>query len=98
MNPDQQRKHAHNDINRADLARQVTESQVYREALNLMKADLYTKFGRTKHDDTEIREEMWREFQVVEKFEQHFEDLMVNGRIAQQTLTMLERAKKVVGL
>lgn len=98
MSPQEQRNQAHNDINRADLARQVTESPIYIEALTVMKGDLYAQFGRTEHKDHELREELWRQFQTVEKFEKHFTSLMTNGRMAQHTLTMLDRAKKMIGL
>lgn len=93
-----QRNKAHKEINRADLARQVLESSVYRESLSIMKAELYAKFGRTEYNSEEERAEIWRQFQTLEKFEKNFENLMVNGRVAQETLNLLDRAKKMVGL
>jgi len=98
MNPNKERNRAHQDVNRAVLAEQITTNQLYKESITLLKADLYTSFGRSKDEDDDLRKEIWRQFQTVEKFEKHFEKLLTNGRIAQQKLTMLDQAKKLVGL
>ena len=93
-----QKNKAHNDINRAERARQVMADPIVREALTAMKGDLYNKFCSTEFKASAERDEIWRKMQTIAKFEGYFKSVMTDGKIGQQTLTMLERAKNLIGL
>lgn len=98
ISPIEQRNKARNDISRAERARQVMADPIVNEALTAMKGDLYSKFCNTEFKDSAGRDEIWRKMQTVHKFEKYFEQVMTDGAIGQQTLTMLERAKNLIGL
>jgi hypothetical protein len=94
----EQRNKAHNDINRADRARQVMEDPIVIEALTAMKGDLYNKFCSTEFKESSERDEIWRKMQTVNKFEKYFKEVMTSGTIGQHTLTMMDKAKQLIGL
>ena len=93
-----QKNKAHNDINRADRARQLMEDPMLVEAMTAIKGDLYKKFCATEFKDKAERDELWRKVQTATKFEGYLKSVMTDGIIGQQTLGMLERAKNLIGL
>tara|TARA_Y100000310_G_scaffold345726_1_gene468884 strand:- start:5536 stop:5838 length:303 start_codon:yes stop_codon:yes gene_type:complete len=97
----EQRNKAHNDISRADRVRQVLEDPYYKEGMAILKAELYVEFGRIKWDDKDKADkldDLHKQFQAVEKFESRLENSIISGKLAQQTLTMLDQHKKLEGL
>ena len=87
---------AQNDINRADDTRTILESPVYQEAITMIKGDLYSEF--IKSETSEQRDEIHRQVNAVTKLEKILKRNMLEGKMGQKTLTLIERAKKVVGL
>jgi len=87
---------AQNDINRADDTRTILESPVYQEAITMIKGDLYSEF--IKSETSEQRDEIHRQVNAVTKLEKILKRNMLEGKMGQQTLTLIARAKKVVGL
>ena len=84
-----------NEVNRGELARQVTDNPVYREAFIMMNAQLMSDFQDTKFKQQDERDEIWRKMQTLNRFESFFEQLMENGKFADATLR--QKLKKVVG-
>jgi len=94
----EQRNKATNDINRATRASQVMADPMVQEALTAIKGDLYTKFCSTEFKESDERDEIWRKMQTVKKFEGYFQSAMTDGKIGQQTLTLMDKAKQLIGL
>ena len=84
------------EINRAELARQVTQNPMYQEAFTMLKASLIDSFQNTKFKETAERDEVWRKFQTVNYLEGYLEELMETGKLAQ--LSLVEKSKKLVGM
>ncbi len=93
MKEDEQR--LNEDINRAELARQIIDSPIYQEALLVMKAQLMDVFQSTKFKESDERDEIWRKMQTLNNFEGYFEQLMESGKFAKATLS--QKIKNVVG-
>ncbi|MBL4891469.1 MAG: hypothetical protein JKX91_06540 [Rhizobiaceae bacterium] len=93
-----QKNKAHNDINRAERARQVMSDPMLQEALTAIKGDLFNKFCRSKFKETEEREEIHRSMKNIQKFEGYLESVMTDGKMGQETLNLLEKAKQLIGL
>lgn len=87
---------AQNDINRADETRTILESRVYIDAMTMIKGDLYNDFINS--EDSKQRDEIHRQVNAVTKLEKILKRNMLEGKMGQQTLSLIARAKKVVGL
>ena len=98
LNIVEQRNKAHNDINRADRARQVMEDPLLKEAFVAIKGDLFNKFCKSKFKELDEREEIHREMKNLHKIEAYLESVMTDGKLGYETLNLLDRAKKLVGL
>ena len=62
----------------------------------MIKGDLYNEFINS--EDSKQRDEIHRQVNAVTKLEKILKRNMLEGKMGQQTLTALERIKKVVGL
>lgn len=79
---------AHNSISRAERARMIMQDEMLQEALTSIKGEIYAKFQRTKYDETEQRDELWRKTQAINAFESYLERVMTDGLLAQETLKL----------
>jgi len=91
-------KQAKHDLNRASLAEQVVSNSIYQEAITMMKADCFRLFESSNQSDERKHNEVWLQLNAIKEFQLNLEYIMDNGVMAKQTLTALERVKKVVGL
>ncbi len=85
-----------NEINRGELARQVTDNPVYQEAFTALKASLIDSFQNTKFKETAERDEVWRKMQTVNYVEGYLEEIMETGKLAR--ITAADKLRKVVGM
>lgn len=95
---EQQKVEAIEDISRASRAEQFMKNPLYIEALAVMEAAIYTEFQNSKLGDVELRHELWQRTKQLEQFKSRFESIIKHGKKARDTLTMLERAKKSIGM
>lgn len=79
------------DMARAEKARQVVDNVEYKRAIMTMKADLISKFEKTKFKDTDERDEIWRKLQAINWLDKTLEHVMRTGQLAEKTL--LQRIK-----
>lgn len=63
----------------------------YRHVLTLIKADLLSQFEKTKFNDTDDREEIWRKIQSLNAISNRMQRIIRDGEVANKTL--LERIK-----
>lgn len=86
------------EIRRGNEADLIVSNPIYKEAMIAIRADLFDKFSKTKQKDKEDREEIYSQLQAFERFQTYLESVMKTGKIGTQTLSLLERSKKVIGL
>lgn len=98
MNEIEQARQAKNELNRAELARQVTSNSIYQEAFMMFRAELMEKFTTTNYKQSDERDEIWRKMQTIQYVQDYLEEVMDTGKLARETLSILERAKKTIGL
>lgn len=79
---------ANQEISRAERARQLMQDEMLQEALTAIKGEIYAKFQRTKYDETEQRDELWRKTQAINAFESYLERVMSDGLVALKTLEL----------
>lgn len=89
---------ANAEIRRGNEAAQVINSSIRQEALIAIKADLFDKFMKTKSDEADKRETIYLQLQAFERETAYLESVIKTGKIGTQTLSLLERSKKVIGL
>lgn len=92
----EQARQAREEIDRAELARQVMDNPVYQEAYQMFRGQCMEQFQNTKFKDSAERDEIWRKMQTITYVHDYFEELMDTGKFGQQTLTNLERVKKLI--
>ena len=85
---------AHQEMRRGELARQILESELYREAMTAIKGELMYKFEKTKFKDQDTRDEIWRQLQTVNWFDSYFKQVLETGKLGKQTLGLLDKLKR----
>ena len=94
--PQQETIQARNDVTRADRATELLANPLYIEAITVMQAAMFEQFNDSKLADADDRHELWQRMQLMKQFQGKFESIVKQGEKAQQTLTMLEKAKKLI--
>ncbi len=79
-------KNAQNDINRAVKARELIESDLYKEAWAKIREELVQKWAETRV--SEQRDELWRYYKLLATLQEVFEEMISAGEHAK---TLLER-------
>jgi len=91
-------KHAKNEIARANNAEQVLRNPAFVEALQMIKADCLGAFQHASQSDTKKHSEIWLQLNAINELEKNLESIMNDGIYAREDLSLLQRAKKTVGL
>jgi hypothetical protein len=91
-------RQARSDINRAVLAQQVKDNEIYQQAIMVMLTQCHSDFARCKQGDSEELNKVWLRLNAIKDFQENLESVMDSGKWAEQTLTALEKAKKLIGL
>lgn len=73
-------------IIRANDAAQLKDNPVLRDALMFRKADLFEQFVNSTEDDEEKREQIWRQMNECQSFEQYLDDVISSGMIARDDI------------
>ena len=94
--PQQQTNEAITDISRAHRAEELLVNPLYIEAITAMQAAMFEQFNDTKLSDANERHELWQRMQLLKQFQSKFESIVKQGKKAKETLSMLEKAKKLV--
>jgi len=94
--PQEETNKAVNDITRAHRARELLSNPLYLEAITAMKAAMFEQFNDSKLNEEDQRHELWQRMQLLKQFESKFESIVKQGKKAQETLTLLQKAKNLV--
>ena len=85
-----------NERSRGQLAQQLMESPIYQEAFIAIKAQILADIQKTKFKETDERDECWRKLQTLDRMESFFASVMRDGKVAEQRISMLSKAKNSV--
>lgn len=96
--PEQEARQAQSDITRAERAQELLSNPLYIEAIQSMEAAMFATFEDTKLEDADRRHELWQRMQLLKQFKGKFESIVRQGDKARQTLTLLEKSKKLIGM
>lgn len=94
--PQQETNEAISDISRAHRAEELLSNPLYIEAITAMQAAMFEQFNDTKLADEKERHELWQRMQLLKQFQSKFESVVKQGKKAQETLSLLEKAKAAV--
>lgn len=72
----------------------LQEKMQAEKAFIQMKANLMLRFENTGFKDDEERREVWREMQILAKFEQSLNEIINTGKIAQEELKGFAKLKQ----
>ena len=81
------------DRSNGQLAQQVLENPEYVKVFIVLKAKILAEMENTTFKQHDERDELWRQMQTLRNMEKHFSSVISNGRIADQKITLLQRAK-----
>ncbi len=70
----------------ASYGKQVLDNPAYQQAFTARKAKLFDTFCRSKAEETEKREEAWREMQNLIAIERYFNRILGTGKKAEEAL------------
>lgn len=94
--PQQETNEAIADIGRAHRASELLANPLYNEAITAMQAAMFEQFNDTKLADELERKELWQRMQLLKQFQGRFESIVKQGAKAQNTLSLLEKAKQAI--
>lgn len=83
---DEQKAKWEEEFKRGELARQVLDNPVYRDAFLRMKADLLSGFETSGSNQDEERREIWRMIKTLNKLEAQLNQTMQTGELARRSL------------
>ncbi len=94
---EQQKREALSDIRRGSEAEAMLNNPLYIETVTAMRAAMFSAFEDTKLEDEELRHELWQRMQLMNQFQGRFESIVKHGNKGKQTLTLLDKAKRMTG-
>lgn len=80
-------------INTGSRAREIVESELFRDAVATIERDLIEAWKLTAVRDTDARERLWQGVLMVGKMEEFFRSAIDSGKIAKGRLDELTREK-----
>lgn len=80
-------------INRSSRARDIVESDLFKDAVATIERDLVAAWKMTAARDTDARERLWQGVLMVGKMEEFFRLAIDDGKIAKTRLDELTREK-----
>ena len=84
------------DINRAELAYQITSNPVYIQGMEMIQAKAFNTFSNSKADQQDIRQQAWLQMQSHKEFKEALEHIMEKGSFATDNKLQSEADDKFV--
>lgn len=88
----------HNQMLRSKQAESLLLNPLYEESFNLVESSLLKELTNTNYKEVELREELYRRIQLLRDIKSTLTKTIQTGKVAEDKLSKLERAKKLVGL
>lgn len=86
---EQLKRNAEREVHRSRQASQLMADPMLQEALTFRKADLFEQFCSSSVNDVELREQIWRQYQESQCFEQYLSSVISDGAVGQEDLNLL---------
>lgn len=83
-------KTEHEEIVRANRAREVLENPIFQESLQTLRNDIEQQWRTSPARDAEGREHLWVMQKLLTRIVGHLEQTMLTGRMAAETLRSKE--------
>lgn len=83
---EQRKRDAEQEVLKSRQAAQLMADPMLIEALTYRKADLFEQFCSSGVNDVELREQIWRQFQESQSFEQYLNGVISDGAVGQEDL------------
>ncbi|MEE9532736.1 MAG: hypothetical protein V3W52_17290 [Syntrophobacteria bacterium] len=91
-----------NEVKRKAEADRITNSWLHKEAWNVLEMHLFDQFSKTKDNDADVRESLYREMKALTRVKKYYESIITTGKMAEHQLSTLEKAarkvKKVINM
>lgn len=90
------------DVVREQQAKAVLTNPEFMRAFTAYRAKLFDSFSSSNHDETERREEIYRQMKSLDTVEATLRKSLQDGRMAREQLSLMQKvankAKNIVGL
>lgn len=74
-------------MSRSSQAKQILENSIFQESIDTLKKNYRDAlFEQTGVNDNIAREKLWLAYQVLNKVEQHFKEILETGKLASKQM------------
>ena len=94
MSDKERREQLDDEIKRKADADIILSAPLHKEAWNVIEMHLFDQFSKTKHDQPDEREALYREMKGLQRVKKYYESILTTGKLAEDELTRLQRAVK----
>ena len=77
------------DVRRAQYATEALNNPLIKEYFFVAKAALFERIGKTKHDEVNVREQIYMEMMQLDRFQSNFQKAITKGKDSESWLTRL---------
>ena len=100
MSDKERREQLDDEIRRKGDADIILNSYLHKEAWNVIEMHLFDQFSKSKHEQSDEREALYREMKALQRVKKYYESILTTGKMAEEELTRLQKAvnsvKKVI--
>jgi CRISPR/Cas system CMR-associated protein Cmr5 small subunit len=100
MSDKERREQLDDEIKRKGDADIILNSYLHKEAWNVIEMHLFDQFSKSKHEQSDEREALYREMKALQRVKKYYESILTTGKMAEKELTKLQKAvnsvKKVI--
>ena len=94
MSDKERRDQLDNDVKRKADADLILGSYLHKEAWNVIEMHLFDQFSKSKHEQADEREALYREMKALKRVKKYYESILNTGKLAEGELTRLKRVIK----
>jgi hypothetical protein len=74
---------------RGDQAKRILEDEIYREAYDTIRKEIFDQWQSSPARDAEGREKLWLTLKILDRVNTHFVSVMESGKLARSRLDRL---------
>jgi CRISPR/Cas system CMR-associated protein Cmr5 small subunit len=95
MSDKERREQLDDEISRKADADIILNSYLHKEAWNVIEMHIFDQFSKTKHEQSDQREALYREMKGLQRVKKYYESILTTGKLAEDELTRLQKAVKL---
>ena len=96
MSSRERRDQLDDEVKRKADADLILNSYLHKEAWNVIEMHLFDQFSKTKHEQSDQREALYREMKGLQRVKKYYESILTTGKLAEKELTRLQTAVRAV--